>query len=68
VTPIVIPPFYGPKRLGERRLGIDGRRQIAVTAYCVHRFFDAALDGQAISHLEIPSAVYPEIEVRDASR
>jgi predicted dienelactone hydrolase len=26
-------------------LGIDGRRQLAVTAYCVHTFFDACLKG-----------------------
>jgi hypothetical protein len=31
------------------KLGIDGRRQLAVTAYCVHTFFDA--------HLKAPSGV-----------
>jgi hypothetical protein len=44
-------------------LGIDGRRQLAVTAYCVHSFFDAYLKGAAVSRLEISSPLYPEIEV-----
>ena len=44
-------------------LGIDGRRQLAVTAYCVHSFFDAFLKSDAISPLKISSPLYPEIEV-----
>jgi predicted dienelactone hydrolase len=44
-------------------VGIDGRRQLAVTAYCVHRFFDAYLSGARVSRLKISSALYPEIEV-----
>ena len=44
-------------------LGIDGRRQLAVTAYCVHSFFDAYLKGASVSRLEISSPLYPEIEV-----
>ena len=40
-------------------LGIDGRRQLAVTAYCVHSFFDRYLKGE---RLTISSAVYPEIQ------
>jgi hypothetical protein len=46
-------------------LGIDGRRQLAVTAYCVRRFFDAYLKGSAASRLEISSPLYPEIQVRE---
>jgi dienelactone hydrolase len=44
-------------------LGIDGRRQLAVTAYCVHSFFDAYLKKAGPSQLKIPSALYPEIQV-----
>ncbi len=43
-------------------LGIDGRRQLAVTAYCVHSFFDAYLKGQNVSRLKISSPLYPEIQ------
>jgi predicted dienelactone hydrolase len=43
--------------------GIDGRRQLAVTVYCVHSFFDAYLKGEGVSRLKISSPVYPEIEV-----
>lgn len=45
------------------RLGIDGRRQLEVTAYCVHSFFDAHLRGTGASQLQIPSPLYPEIQV-----
>jgi predicted dienelactone hydrolase len=44
-------------------LGIDGRRQLAVTAYCVHSFFDAYLKGAGDSRLRISSPLFPEIEV-----
>jgi len=44
-------------------LGIDGRRQLAVTAYCVHSFFDAYLKGPGVSRLKISSPLYPEIQV-----
>ncbi len=44
-------------------LGIDGRRQLAVTTYCVHSFFDAYLEGAGVSRLNISSPLYPEIEV-----
>jgi hypothetical protein len=30
-------------------LGIDGRRQLAVTADCVHNFFDAHLKAPGVS-------------------
>ena len=45
------------------KLGIGGRRQLAVTAYCVHSFFDAYLKGAGASQLEISSPLYPEIQV-----
>jgi len=44
-------------------LGIDGRRQLAVTAYCVHSFFDAYLKGASVARLKIFSPLYPEIQV-----
>jgi predicted dienelactone hydrolase len=44
-------------------VGIDGRRQLAVTAYCVHSFFDAYLKGTGVSRLQISSPLYPEIQV-----
>ena len=44
-------------------LGIDGRRQLAITAYCVHSFFDAYLKGASVSRLNISSPLYPEIQV-----
>jgi predicted dienelactone hydrolase len=42
-------------------LGIDGRRQLAVTAYCVRSFFDAYLKGAGVSRLKLSSPLYPEI-------
>ena len=42
-------------------LGIDGRRQLAVTAYCVRTFFDEYLKGAGDSRLKISSPLYPEI-------
>jgi predicted dienelactone hydrolase len=44
-------------------LGIDGRRQLAVTAYCVRTFFDAYLKDPSFSLPAIPSPRYPEIQV-----
>ncbi|MGA3026658.1 MAG: family membership [Bryobacteraceae bacterium] len=44
-------------------VGIDGRRQLAVTAYCVHSFFDAYLKQAGASRLRISSPLYPEIQV-----
>jgi dienelactone hydrolase len=43
-------------------VGIDGRRQLAVTNYCVHSFFDAYLKGESVSGLKISSPLYPEIQ------
>jgi dienelactone hydrolase len=44
-------------------VGIDGRRQLAVTAYCIHSFFDAYLKGTSVSRLKISSPLYPELQV-----
>jgi len=44
-------------------VAIDGRRQLAVTAYCVHSFFDAYLKEESVSRLRIASPLYPEIQV-----
>jgi hypothetical protein len=44
-------------------VGIDGRRQLAVTEYCVHSFFDAYLKGTSGSRLNLSSPLYPEIRV-----
>jgi predicted dienelactone hydrolase len=44
-------------------IGIDRRRQLAVTTYCVHSFFDAYLNGADVTRLEISSPLYPEIQV-----
>lgn len=44
-------------------VGIDGRRQLAVTSYCVRRFFDQYLKAEGGPHFGIPSPAYPEIEV-----
>jgi pimeloyl-ACP methyl ester carboxylesterase len=44
-------------------LRIDPRRQLAVTAYCLHSFFDAYLKGPAASRPKLSSPLYPEIEV-----
>jgi predicted dienelactone hydrolase len=43
-------------------VGIDGRRQLAVTAYCLRSFFDAYLKGTGASQLAITSPLYPEIQ------
>ena len=44
-------------------VGIDGRRQLAVTTYCVHSFFNAYLKGAGVSKPEISPSLYPEIKV-----
>src|ERR1700682_1964254 len=44
-------------------VGIDGRRQLAVTTYCVYSFFDAYLKGTSVSRLKLSSPLYPEIQV-----
>ena len=45
------------------KLEIDGRRQLAITTYCVREFFDTYLKGPSVSSLEISSPHYPEIRV-----
>jgi pimeloyl-ACP methyl ester carboxylesterase len=45
------------------RLGMSGRRQLAVTAYCVRTFFDTYLKGEGASRATIASPAYPEIRV-----
>jgi pimeloyl-ACP methyl ester carboxylesterase len=44
-------------------LGIDGRRQLAVTTYCVYRFFDTYLKRESVPPLKISSPLYPEIQL-----
>lgn len=44
-------------------VGIDGRRQLAVTAYCVRSFFDAHLKGPTAPRPDLSSPLYPEIQV-----
>jgi predicted dienelactone hydrolase len=44
-------------------VGIDGRRQLAVTSYCLRSFFDAYLKGAGVSQFKILSPLFPEIEV-----
>jgi predicted dienelactone hydrolase len=44
-------------------VGIDGRRQLAVTAHCLQSFFDAYLKGTSVSRINFSSPDYPEIEV-----
>jgi len=45
------------------RLGMSGRRQLAVTAYCTRTFFDAYLKAEGASRPSNASPVYPEIQV-----
>jgi len=45
------------------KLKIDGRRQLAVTAYCVRGFFDAYLKASSGSSFEVSSTLYPEIKI-----
>lgn len=44
-------------------LTIDGRRQLDVTTYCVHSFFDAYLKQGRTTRLTIASPLYPEIQI-----
>jgi dienelactone hydrolase len=43
-------------------LGLDGRRQVAVTAHCIRTFFDVYLKGAPASELQKLSE-YPEVEI-----
>ena len=49
-------------------VGIDGRRQLEVTAYCVRSFFDAYLKGAGGAGLRIASPLYPEIQEIEDTR
>jgi predicted dienelactone hydrolase len=44
-------------------LGIEGRRQLAVTAYCLNTFFDAYLKGAGAVPPAMASPSYPEVKV-----
>ena len=44
---------------------MDGRRQLAVTAYCLRSFFDTYLKGPGIPLPSIASPLYPEVQVLD---
>ena len=46
-------------------LGIDGRREIDVTSYCVRRLFDAYLNGPVTTRLALASPLYPELRIID---
>lgn len=46
-------------------LGIDGRRQLEVTSYCLRTFFDACLKHPSGSPPKFVSPLYPEIRVRE---
>jgi predicted dienelactone hydrolase len=45
------------------RLGIDGRRQLAVSAYCIHTFFDAYLKSDGAARPGLSLTAYPEMQV-----
>ncbi|HUL72755.1 MAG TPA: hypothetical protein VLT86_06610 [Vicinamibacterales bacterium] len=42
-------------------VGIDGRRQLAVTSYCVRTFFDRYLKSAGNGPLDLASPLYPEL-------
>jgi hypothetical protein len=48
-----------------RILKIEGRRQLAVTSYCLRRFFDTYLKGPGRQRLTLASPQYPEIRSLD---
>jgi predicted dienelactone hydrolase len=45
------------------KLGISGRRQLAVTTYCVRSFFDVYLKREGGLQLRASSPLYPEIQI-----
>ncbi|MEP6898830.1 MAG: hypothetical protein ABI870_09890 [Rhodanobacter sp.] len=47
-------------------VGIDGHRQLAITAYCVQSFFDAHLKHPGEAVVSIPSTRYPELKLLSA--
>jgi predicted dienelactone hydrolase len=44
-------------------IGLDGSRQLAVTAYCVRSFFDAHLKGNGALPSDFLSSDYPELQL-----
>ena len=46
-----------------RKLGIDARRQLAVTTYCVHSLLRPSSEGNGRFAVRISSPLYPEIKV-----
>jgi predicted dienelactone hydrolase len=44
-------------------LGMDGERQLAVTASCLRTFFDAYLKQSSVSAPNLASPLYPEIQL-----
>lgn len=47
------------------KLRIDPRRQLVVTAYCVHSFFDTYLKSASSSRPKLSFSLYPEIQLLD---
>jgi dienelactone hydrolase len=47
------------------KLDMGGRRQLAITADCVHSFFDAHLKSAASSRVDLSFTRYPEIQIVD---
>lgn len=47
------------------KLGISARRQVALTRYSVHAFFDHYLRGTGDSPFTIASPLYPELQVQE---
>jgi hypothetical protein len=43
-------------------VGIDGRRQLAVTVHSLHSFFDECLMGAGSARMEIHPSLYPELQ------
>ena len=52
---------WGKCRFG--KLKIDGRRQLAITAYSIQSFFDTYLKHSRATPLNLTSQLYPEIEI-----
>ncbi|OFW38172.1 MAG: hypothetical protein A3J29_23470 [Acidobacteria bacterium RIFCSPLOWO2_12_FULL_67_14b] len=44
-------------------IGIDGRRQVVITAHYLSRFFDVHLKGAPASSLTIASPLFPEVQI-----
>ena len=46
-------------------IGLDGRRQLAATSYCLRRFFDTELQAAGGSRVDLSSSDYPEVVVHE---